>query len=184
MDEPKAISTIPSPQVGRVLLGARFATLEAAEAAYAALATLERTTDTRIDAVIVATADADGRITVRETSDHSPRQGLRWGVVGGAVLGVIFPPSVLVTTVGLGVVGAAVGKVRKRMHRDDLAEELGSVLAPGTAGLVALAPEASIPAMKSTLRGNDHLVERAVEASFVDEIGAGEAQAREVTPRA
>jgi uncharacterized membrane protein len=184
MTEPERVTSLPAAQAGHVLLAARFATLEAAEAAYADLQTLERTTDARIDAVIVASTDADGRLHVRETADHSTKSGLKWGAVGGAVLGIIFPPSVLVSAVGLGVVGAAIGKVRNRIHRDDLAEELAGVLAPGTAGLVALAPETSMAAIRAALRGPERIVEKPVDRGFVDEIDGPEVAARATTPRA
>ena len=35
---------------------------------------------------------------VEETSDHATDTGLKWGAVGGLILGVIFPPSLLAST--------------------------------------------------------------------------------------
>ena len=44
---------------------------------------------------VVVKRDADGNLEVQKTTDPSTRRGLGWGVVGGVVLGVIFPPSII-----------------------------------------------------------------------------------------
>ena len=66
----------------------------------------------------------DGQLDIQKATDHSTRSGLRWGLVGGIALGVIFPPSILGSAAVLGATGAAAGKIRQLRHRSDLAEEL------------------------------------------------------------
>ena len=39
-------------------------------------------------------ARADGKLEIQKATDHSTRSGLKWGLVGGVALGVIFPPSI------------------------------------------------------------------------------------------
>ena len=118
------------------LIVGQFPTAEAAEAVYGSIEEIERTTSLRVDAVVIASADAGGNIHVHEATDHSTKTGLKWGVVGGVVLGVVFPPSILASAVGFGVVGSVLGKVRNLSHRSKLSEELAGTIEPGTTGLI------------------------------------------------
>ena len=89
----------------------RLPTLADAEAAYAALREIERDSRLRIDGVVVASRDADGKVHLGKVTEHSTKTGLHWGLVGGVALGVLFPPSILAGAVGGGAIGAAIGKV-------------------------------------------------------------------------
>ena len=71
-------------------------------------------------------------------TDHKTRNGFLWGAVGGAVIGLIFPPTILAAAVGVGIAGAAVGKAGNVMMKSEVADELASVITPGTSGIVAL----------------------------------------------
>ena len=68
----------------------------------------------------------------------STRRGLKWGVVGGAVLGVIFPPSIIGSALVLRAVGAATGKASAMHRRSELSKELWDAVAPGLSGILAL----------------------------------------------
>src|SRR5690349_1605110 len=83
------------------LVAGQFPTEAEAEAAYTELLAIEERTSLRIDGVVLASADANGKITLHELTDHSTKTGLKWGVVGGVVVGVLFPPSILASAVGL-----------------------------------------------------------------------------------
>lgn len=175
------VQPAPTAQEEEVLVGlvtdgahalvvAQFPNLEDAQAAYEQLIELERTTSLRIDGVVVASRDEEGNIRLGKVTDHSTRTGLAWGVVGGAVLGIIFPPSILASAAGLGAVGAAFGKIRNVMHRSGLADELTEVLEPGTSGIVALVSDTAVVAIREALAKADAIVTKAIDKQLAEEI--------------
>ena len=152
------------------LIVAQFPTMDDAQAAYATLQELERTTSLRIDGVVVASCDAEGKVHLGQVTDHSTKTGLKWGVVGGAVLGIIFPPSIIASAVGLGVVGASVGKIRNVFHRSGLADELAGVMTPNTAGIVAIVEDTAVVKIREALDKADRIVTKAIDEEVAAEI--------------
>src|SRR5262245_65771900 len=75
------------------LLVAQFPTMEDAEAAYQDLQEIERNSPLKIDGVVIASCDAEGKVHLGKVTEHSTKTGLKRGVIGGAVRGVICPPS-------------------------------------------------------------------------------------------
>jgi uncharacterized membrane protein len=161
------------------LVVGQFATTELAEATYAELETLEASTSLRIDAVVIASADADGKVQLRELTDHSTKTGVKWGVVGGVVLGVIFPPSILASAVGFGVIGSVLGKARNLSHRSKVSEELQGVIAPGTTGLIVFAEDSAVVEVEKALAKADRIVSKAVDKQMAAEIDREAAAAKE-----
>jgi uncharacterized membrane protein len=161
------------------LVAGQFASAELAEATYAQLEEIERTTSLRIDAVVIASADAEGNIQLRQVTDHSTKTGLKWGIVGGVVLGVVFPPSVLASAVGFGVVGSIVGKARNLSHRSKVSEQLAGVIAPGTTGLIVFAEDTAVVEIEKALAKADRVVAQAVDKQVALEIDREAATAKE-----
>src|SRR6476661_9621567 len=106
------------------LFVADFNDTDTAWAAYQELKSIEDGATVAIDGVIVVKRDTDGTLEVQKATDHSTRSGLTWGVVGGVVLGLIFPPTIIGSAAVLGTAGAAGGKLRQRHHNKELADEL------------------------------------------------------------
>ena len=87
------------------------------------------------DAAVV-TKDLKGK--VHENKDETAtRHGAWWGVAAGAAVGVLFPPSVLVSAAAGGVIGGVSGHLAKGMSRSR-AKELGDFIDPGEAGLIVV----------------------------------------------
>ena len=107
------------------LLVADFADTETAWDAYEALKSIEDGRTVAIEGVVVVKREADGKLEIQKATDHSTRSGMRWGLVGGIALGVIFPPSIIGSAVVLGAAGAGAGKVRNLHHRSELADRAG-----------------------------------------------------------
>jgi uncharacterized membrane protein len=103
-------------------------------------------------------------------TDHSTKTGLKWGVVGGALLGVIFPPSILAGAAGAGVLGATLGKVRNVFHRRGIADELAGVMQPNTSGVVALVEDTAVVAIREALAQADRIVTKAIDKEIAAEI--------------
>ena len=175
----------PEAEIGMItdgayyLLAGQFASAELADAAYAELEAIEAGTSLRIDGVVIASADQDGKIQFGRVTDHSTKTGLKWGVVGGAVLGIIFPPSILASAVGLGVVGSVLGKFRNLSRRSTLADELEGLVSPGTTALIVLAEDEAVVEVEKALAKADRIVTKAVDKQLAAEIDREAAAAKD-----
>ena len=138
-------------QGNQALIVAQFADMDSAKNAYYALQDAEVDRALDIDGVLVANADYQGKIHIQKMTDHKTRNGFLWGAVGGAVIGLIFPPTIIAAAVGVGLAGAAVGKAGNVMMKSEVADELASVIAPGTSGIVALVAITAVDAVTQTI---------------------------------
>ena len=154
------------------LVVADFADPESAWSAYEDLKSAEDGRTVAIEGVVVVKRGEDGKLDIQKATDHSTRSGLRWGLVGGIALGVIFPPSIMGSAAVLGSAGAATGKVRQLRHRSDLAEELADSIAPGHSGIVALVSDPRAVKIREALARADAIVERTIDKVAADEIKA------------
>ena len=159
------------------LFVADFDDTDTAWAAYQELQSLEDGATVASDGVVVVSRGADGAVDVQRATDHSTRSGLTWGVVGGVVLGVIFPPSIIGSAAVLGAAGAAGGKLRERHHRKELAEQLETVIAPGHSGLVALVSDPGAVKIRKALGRANAIVESAVDDVTARDIKAAAKEA-------
>ena len=140
--------------------------------AYEELKSIEDGRTVAIEGVVVVKRVKGGRLEVLKATDHSARSGLRWGLVGGIALGVIFPPSILGSAVVLGSAGAAAGKIRQLHHRDELAKDLEDSIAPGHSGIVALVSDPRAVKIHEALARADAIVERTVDKVAAEAIKA------------
>jgi len=138
-------------QGNQALIVAQFADMDSAKNAYYALQDAEISRAIDIYGVLVANADYQGKIHIQKMTDHKTRNGFLWGAVGGAVIGLIFPPTIIAGAVGVGLAGAAVGKAGNVLMKSEVADELASVIAPGTSGIVALVAITAVDAVTQTI---------------------------------
>ncbi len=161
------------------LIVADFADTETAWAAYEALKSIEDGRTVEIDGVVVVKRGQDGKLDVQKATDHSTRSGLRWGLVGGIALGVIFPPSIIGSAAALGAAGAATGKVRQLHHRSELADELENAVAPGHSGIVALVSDPGVVEIRNALADADAIVQSAIDDVAARDIKAAAKEAED-----
>jgi uncharacterized membrane protein len=154
------------------LIVADFDSTDVAWEAYELLKSADDGRTFAIESVIVVKREDDGTIEVQKATDHSTRRGLIWGAVGGAVLGVIFPPSIIASAAVLGAGGAAVGKARELHHKSEIADELADALAPGHSGIIALVSDPGEVKIREALAKANRVVERAVDKVVADDIKA------------
>jgi uncharacterized membrane protein len=165
------------------LLVAQFADMDTAKLAYEALVDAELKRAIDIEGVLVVNADYQGKVHVQKMTDHTTRNGFLWGAVGGAVLGVIFPPSIIASAVGLGIAGAAMGKVGNLLKRGAVADELSTVITPGTSGIIALVEITAVDLVKQTIPDAKAVKTVPVDAATADAVKeAAKAAGSEGTP--
>jgi uncharacterized membrane protein len=159
------------------LFVADFSDTDNAWRAYEVLKSVEDGRNVQIEGVLVVKREADGTLEVQKSTDHSTKRGLRWGLVGGVAMGVLFPPSILGSATVLGAAGAAAGKVRQRHHRHEIEEELRDSIAPGHSGILALVSDPGVIEIRNALDTADAIVERAVDKVAAEDMKAAAKEA-------
>jgi uncharacterized membrane protein len=113
------------------------------------------------DAAVVD-KDADGKVHVHKR--EKPTQHGAWtGAAVGAVVGILFPPSII----GAGVVGAGagglIGHLWHGMSRSDV-RELGEALDAGQAGLVVVGRSRVLEEAEKQLAHAERVLEKELDA--------------------
>ena len=154
------------------LFVADFNDTSAAHEAYEALKSLEDGRHFAIDGVVVVNRDADGKLEIEKATDHSTKRGTKWGLVGGAALGLVFPPSIIGSAVALGAGGAALGKAKQLHNKIGLEKDLADAVAPGHSGIVALVSDPGAVEIREALAKANGIVEHAVNDVTAKDIRA------------
>ena len=102
-------------------------------------------------------------------TEHSTKTGLKWGVVGGVVLGVIFPPSILASAAVLGTTGAVVGKAATAQSQG-LADELAGAI--GRTRPDRPLSSSAVVEIRKAMAKADRIVEQAVDKQLAAEMTA------------
>ncbi|MBI5231303.1 MAG: DUF1269 domain-containing protein, partial [Coriobacteriales bacterium] len=88
---------------------------------------------------------ADGKVKMIRTIDPLVSRGAGWGLLTGAVIGVVFPPATLAALAGsavYGAVGAGIGAVAMEVHKSfgrSTIKQIGDKLEKGSFGVVVVA---------------------------------------------
>ena len=130
---------------------AAFADEDAAYSAYEALQDAEASGGLGIEGVLVIKTDENDRIKIQKMTDHSTKTGVKWGAVGGVLLGIFFPPSIIAATAGTAAVGGVLGKVRNEWHKSEVGDSLYGALGPNESGILALVSAGDVEAVKADM---------------------------------
>jgi len=130
--------------------------------------------------VALVTKDAEGRVHVDK--HEKPTQHGAWsGLLAGALVGVLFPPSVVVVG-GAAAAGALIGGLGghflEGLSRGD-ARDLGDLLADGQAALVVIGDASAQTDLDKALTRAEKTIERSIEADrgqLTHELEQAEAQ--------
>jgi uncharacterized membrane protein len=98
------------------------------------------------DAALV-TKDAEGNPKILERQSH---HGWGKGAVVGAVVGILFPPSLIGGAIAGGLAGAGVGRLSRSLGRGRV-KDLGEVLDKGEVALIAVVDTASLMVFERSL---------------------------------
>jgi uncharacterized membrane protein len=112
--------------------------------------------------VALITKDDEGKVHV-EKHEKPTQHGAWGGIAVGALVGVLFPPSVLGAAAVGGVVGGVGGHLRKGMSRGD-AKELGELLDEGEAALVVIGESRVEEQLDKALTRAEKTIEKEIDA--------------------
>ena len=134
-----------------------YADVERAEADYRDLVALHQSG--RVGTYDAAVVDKDEAGHVSLTKHEKPTQHAAWTGIGvGAVLGILFPPSIIGTAVVAGTAGGLVGHLWKGMSRADV-KELGEALDEGQAALLVVgSPDLRVQTERILSRARQRIV--------------------------
>ncbi len=156
-----------------VLLVATYENLDDATNDFAALKSIKHDSGLRDLTAAMVAKDDKGRLKVHE-STHAGKVGAAIGLVGGAVLGALFPPagvailaSLAVDGVVAGTVLGSIGHFAGGVSRKDL-KELGSMLEDGEAAIVTVAADDVSTDIDKALGKASKKANRALDKGDVD----------------
>lgn len=127
-------ATVP----GRTLVVGDFASVAAVERAHDAFRLHEDSWGTQVDGAVAFGRDARGVLHVHHATHHQVARDAGWGIAAGVVVGVLFPPSVIVSATVVGAGGAAVGAMSGGRALDRIEHDLAADLAAGACRLVVV----------------------------------------------
>jgi len=116
---------------------ATYANRAAAQADWDAIRRLASDHVIKVDALILVTRNMEGKIEV-DDDFHTAAKGAGWGALGGAIVGLIFPPSLRVgALVGAGA-GLGVGGLASHEKKAEIKADVENVLPLDSSGIVAM----------------------------------------------
>ncbi len=128
--------------------------------------------------VAVITKDADGKVHVMK--HEKPTQHGAWGGIAvGAVVGILFPPSIIGAAAIGGLAGGVGGHLRKGISRGD-AKDLGELLEGGEAALIVVGESRMQEQLDKVLARAEKSLEKEIDADskeFKRELDEAEKQA-------
>jgi uncharacterized membrane protein len=116
-------------------------------------------------AVIVHTAE--GEVNFEETADPSGKKWAKRGAIAGGLVGLIFPPSIIVGAAVGGGAGGIWGKVRDKGFKDEDLKEIGESMEPGSSAIIAIAEDQVLDQLERGIAGYDRIARHAVSAEAV-----------------
>jgi len=112
--------------------------------------------------VAVISKDSEGKVHV-EKHEKPTQHGAWGGVAVGALVGVLFPPSVIGAAAVGGLVGGVGAHLRKGISRGD-AKELGELLDSGEAALIVIGESRLEEQLDKALERAEKSIEKEIDA--------------------
>jgi uncharacterized membrane protein len=122
---------------GMILYAAQYVSLEPAKEDFADIKELHKEKFVGFYDAALFTKEDDGKVKIIDTDESGRARGAGIGLAAGAVLGLIFPPSLLLWGAAGAGLGAILGHVSTGMPRGDI-KELGDMLDAGQAGIIMI----------------------------------------------
>jgi uncharacterized membrane protein len=116
-----------------------------------------------IDAAVVVHT-AEDKVKFEETADPSGKKWAKRGAIAGGVVGLIFPPTIIVSAAVGGGAGGIWGKIRDKGFKDEDLKEIGESLPPGTSAIIAVAEDRMVEQLERGIAGYERIAKHAVSA--------------------
>ncbi|MBS1878973.1 MAG: DUF1269 domain-containing protein [Actinobacteria bacterium] len=144
------------------IYAATYATADDARADYDSLLDLHEADLVGTYDVAIIRKDDAGKVHVEK--HEKPTQHAAWTGIGvGAVVGILFPPSIIGAAAVGGLAGGVIGHLARGMSRGDM-KELGETLDDGQAGLVVIGESKVGEKIEKDLARAQKSVEREIDA--------------------
>jgi len=144
------------------IYAATYAAPEDASADYETLLDLHHADLVGTYDVAIITKDADGKVHVNK--HEKPTQHGAWtGIAVGAVVGILFPPSIIGSAAVGGIAGGVIGHLARGMSRGDM-KDLGELLDDGQAALLVVGESRIGEQLDKALTRAQKSIEREIEA--------------------
>ena len=124
-----------------------------------------------IDAAVIVRG-ADGKVRFEETADPSGKKWAKRGAIAGGVVGLIFPPTLIASTIVGGGAAGLWGKIRDKGFKDEDLKAVGEEMDPGTSAIIAIAEDHVIERLENGLEGYEKIAKHAVSAEAATAIVA------------
>ena len=109
----------------------------------------------------VLTKGENGKVHINK--HEKPTQHGAWtGVAVGAVVGIIFPPGIIIGAAAGGLIGGLIGHMWKGMSRKDV-KELGEIIDEGQAALIIVGESAMKGYLEKALKKANKQVSREID---------------------
>ena len=129
----------------------------------------------KVDGLILVSRGADGKINV-DDDFHETRKGAAWGAVGGAVIGLIFPPALLASAaVGAGI-GAGAGALVSHSNKEAIKADVDETLPANSSGIVAVFEERWEDDIDKALSNASNVTKEKVDADSADQVKSAASQ--------
>src|SRR4051794_1527811 len=123
----------------------------------------------KVEGLVLVSRRSDGKIHV-DDNFHEAAKGAGWGAVGGAVVGLIFPPALLASAaVGAGV-GAGAGALLSHAEKTAIKEDVEDTLPPNSSGIVAVFEEQWAGDVQKALANASKVTKEEVDSSSADKV--------------
>ncbi|HXL42838.1 MAG TPA: DUF1269 domain-containing protein [Gaiellaceae bacterium] len=123
----------------------------------------------KVDGLILVSRRADGKIHV-DDDFHETRKGATWGLVGGAVVGLIFPPALLASAaVGAGI-GAGAGALVSHGQKEEIKADVDDTLPVNSSGIVAIFEEQWADDIEKALSNAGNVTKEKVDKDSAEQV--------------
>ena len=157
-----------SSQENLVLYAATYADGDSARADFDDLKAAEGS-DLVVDAAIVMSRDADGRVDVLEVGDGDTAAGAILGGGVGVVVGLFAPPLLAATAIGAGI-GALLGHLTKKHEEKELGVELDEYFPANSSAVVAVVDVVYLDRLEAVLAKSAKRVSKAIDRDDYDKL--------------
>jgi uncharacterized membrane protein len=142
---------------------AAYADPDAAKGDWDAIKALAADDTIKVDGLLLVSRRSDGKIHVDDDL-HTTAKGAGWGAVGGAVVGLIFPPAVLAgAAVGAGI-GAGTGALLSHGEKAVIKADVEDSLPLNSSGIVAVFEEQWADDVANALSSATNVTKEKVDA--------------------